>query len=137
VLSEGAAVHPDVPAAAGKFPDGDFGGLLVPKIAVSPQLTLGHVLARKVDQLHPRIVHLFEGVFMFARIRKALVAGLAAGAAAGIGALTIAGAPTRDEISKALGVAIVTGVGAGYATFKTRNAEAPAGGAETKPAATA
>jgi hypothetical protein len=61
---------------------------------------------------------------MLARIRKSIIAGLGAGIAAGIGALTIAGAPTKDEVSKALGVAIVAAVSVGWATWRAPNAKA-------------
>lgn len=61
---------------------------------------------------------------MLAKIRKALIAGLGAGIAAGVGALTIAGAPTKDQVSKALGVALVAAVGTGWATWRTENAKA-------------
>jgi hypothetical protein len=59
---------------------------------------------------------------MLARIRKAVIAGLGAGIAAGAGALVIAGAPTKDELSKALGVALVAAVGTAWATYKAQNA---------------
>ncbi len=59
---------------------------------------------------------------MLARIRKAVVAGVAAGIAAGVGALTTAGTLTEDEISKALGVALVAAAGAAWATWRVPNA---------------
>lgn len=59
---------------------------------------------------------------MIARIRKAVIAGLGAGVAAGIGALATAGALTRDEFSKALGVAIVAAAATGWATWRVPNA---------------
>lgn len=58
---------------------------------------------------------------MLARIRKALIAGLGAGVAAGIGALATAGALTRDEFSKALGVGIVAAATVGWATYRVPN----------------
>lgn len=61
---------------------------------------------------------------MFARIRKAVIAGIGAGIAAGVGSIVQAGAPTRDEVSKALGVALVAAVTVGWATWKIRNAPA-------------
>jgi hypothetical protein len=60
---------------------------------------------------------------MLARIRKAVIAGLGAGIAAGVGALTIAGAPTKDQVSKALGVALIAAVGTGWATWRAPNAK--------------
>lgn len=61
---------------------------------------------------------------MLARIRKAAVAGVGAGAAAFIGALVVAGAPTKDEASKALGVAIVAAAGTAWTTWRVKNAPA-------------
>jgi len=58
---------------------------------------------------------------MLARIRKAVVAGIGAGLAAGVGALATSGAPTKDEFSKALGVGIVAAITVGYATFRVPN----------------
>lgn len=60
---------------------------------------------------------------MLARIRKAVIAGLGAGIAAGVGALTIAGAPTKDQVSKALGVALIAAVGTAWATWRAPNAK--------------
>jgi hypothetical protein len=62
-------------------------------------------------------------IVMLARIRKAVIAGLGAGIAAGVGTLVQSGAPTKDEVSKALGVAIVAAVTVGWATYKVRNAQ--------------
>lgn len=59
---------------------------------------------------------------MIARIRKAATAGIGAGIAAGIGALTTAGTLNRDEAAKALGVAIVAAAGTAWATWRVRNA---------------
>lgn len=58
---------------------------------------------------------------MLARVRKAVIAGVGAGIAAGVGSLVQSGAPTRDEVSKALGVALVAAAGVGWATWKVRN----------------
>lgn len=58
---------------------------------------------------------------MLARIRKALVAGLGAGASAALGTLTIAGAPTRDDVQKAIGAGIVAVVVVGWATYRVPN----------------
>lgn len=62
---------------------------------------------------------------MFARIRKAAIAGLGAGIAAGVGALAAAGTLNRDEASKALGVALVAAAGTAWATWRVPNATAP------------
>lgn len=59
---------------------------------------------------------------MLARIRKAAAAGPGAGIAAGIGALTTAGALTREEASKALGVALVAAAGTAWVTWRVPNA---------------
>lgn len=61
---------------------------------------------------------------MLARVRKAAVAGVFAGASAFVGALAIAGAPTKDEVSKALGVAVVAAAGAIWTTWRVPNAKA-------------
>jgi hypothetical protein len=58
---------------------------------------------------------------VIARIRKALIAGFGAGLAAGVGAIVAAGALTKDEVSKALGVGIVAAITVGYATFRVPN----------------
>lgn len=62
---------------------------------------------------------------MLAYIRKAVIAGLGAGLTAGITTLVQDGAPTRDEVSKALGVAIVAAVTVGWSTWRIENAETP------------
>lgn len=59
---------------------------------------------------------------MLARIRKAVVAGLFAGVSAGAATLVQTGAPTEDQVTKALGIALAAAVVTGIATFKTRNA---------------
>lgn len=59
---------------------------------------------------------------MFARIRKAVIAGVGAGVSAGVGALVVAGALNRDEVSKAIGVGITAAVSIGWATWKVPNA---------------
>jgi hypothetical protein len=58
---------------------------------------------------------------MFARIRKAVIAGVGAGVAAGIGSLVQSGAPTKAELSKAVGVAVVATASVGWATYHVRN----------------
>lgn len=59
---------------------------------------------------------------MLARIRKAVIAGLGAGIAAGVGALATSGTLTKDEASKALGVALVAAAGTAWATWRIPNA---------------
>lgn len=62
---------------------------------------------------------------MLARIRKAVVAGIGAGLAAFIAALVQSateGVVNRDEVSKAIGMAIAAAVTVGLATYKVRNA---------------
>jgi hypothetical protein len=61
---------------------------------------------------------------MISRIRKAVVAGVGAGVAAGVGALAMSGALTKDEVSKALGVALVAAAGTAWATWRVPNAPA-------------
>lgn len=61
---------------------------------------------------------------MIARVRKAVIAGVGAGAAAFVGALVVAGAPTKDEVSKALGVGLVAAVGTAWTTWRVPNAAA-------------
>jgi hypothetical protein len=67
--------------------------------------------------------HPFEGGFMLARIRKAVLAGLGAGITAGITTLVQDGAPTKDQVSKALGVALVAAVTIGWGTWRIENAK--------------
>lgn len=61
---------------------------------------------------------------MFARVRKAVTAGIGAGITAGVGALFTSGSPTRDHIVEALGVALVAAVSVGAATWRVPNAPA-------------
>jgi hypothetical protein len=70
---------------------------------------------------------------VIARIRKAVIAGLGAGIAAGIGAIATAGALTKEEGSKALGVGIVAAATVGYATFRVPNKPTYATGGVIKP----
>lgn len=61
---------------------------------------------------------------MLARIRKSIVAGVGAGAAAAAGALVQSateGVVNRDEVSKAIGLGIAAGWVVGIATYRTRN----------------
>lgn len=62
-----------------------------------------------------------EVPILIARIRKAVIAGLGAGIAAGIGALATVGTLNRDEASKALGVALVAAAGTAWATWRIPN----------------
>ena len=62
---------------------------------------------------------------MFARIRKAVVAGIGAALAAFISAMinsATEGVVNRDEVAKAIGAAIVAGLAVGGATWGVRNA---------------
>lgn len=59
---------------------------------------------------------------MLARVRKAVIAGLGAGLSAAVGALVVAGALNRDEVSKAIGVGVTAAVATGWATWRVRNA---------------
>ncbi|GAB1642517.1 hypothetical protein [Krasilnikovia sp. MM14-A1259] len=61
---------------------------------------------------------------MFARVRKCLVAGAGAGVSAFVGALAAAPAIDRDEVAKALGVALVAAAGVAFATWGVPNAKA-------------
>lgn len=56
------------------------------------------------------------------KIRKAIVAGAGAGVSAVATTIVLVGAPTKDDVSKALGVFIVAFVGTAWATFQVRNA---------------
>lgn len=58
---------------------------------------------------------------MFARIRKAAVAGLGAGVAAFTAALVAAPGFNRDEVSKALGLGVVAAAGTAWATWRVPN----------------
>lgn len=58
------------------------------------------------------------------RIRKAIVGGFAAGIAGVAGNLVITGAPTRDDLSKAIGTFIVAFGAGAYAVWRTPNAPA-------------
>jgi hypothetical protein len=55
------------------------------------------------------------------RARKAIVAGFGAGATAVLSTVVFTGAPTRDDVSKAIGVFIVGFGVTALATFKARN----------------
>lgn len=62
---------------------------------------------------------------MLARIRKAVVAGLGAAASAFVAAMVNSateGTVNRDEVIKAVGVAVVAGFTVGAATYKVTNA---------------
>lgn len=58
------------------------------------------------------------------QVRKAIAGGFAAGVAAVVGNLVVTGAPTKDDVSKAIGTFIVAFVVGGYAVYKTKNAPA-------------
>lgn len=58
---------------------------------------------------------------MFARIRKAVIAGVGAGLAAAVGALVEAGGVTEDTVYKAIGVGVAAGVTVGVATYRVPN----------------
>jgi hypothetical protein len=72
-------------------------------------------------------------IVMLARVRKAVIAGLGAGIAAGFGTLVQSGAPTKDEVSKAIGVAVVAAVTVGWATWRVPNKPAYKVGGVVKP----
>ncbi len=59
---------------------------------------------------------------MLARIRKAAIAGVGAGLAAGFGAIVTSGALTSDEVTKALGVAVAAAAATAWATWRIPNA---------------
>ena len=61
---------------------------------------------------------------MMKRIRKAIVGGFAAGIAGVAGNIVITGAPTRDDVAKALGMFIVSFAVGAYAVWKVPNAPA-------------
>lgn len=61
---------------------------------------------------------------MLAKVRKAVIAGLGAGLAAGFGVLLESGAPTREQVGKALGAFVVAAAGVGWATYRVSNAPA-------------
>lgn len=61
---------------------------------------------------------------MLARIRKAIAAGIGAGASAALGSIAVAGALTRDEVGKAVSVGIGAAVVTAWATYRVRNAPA-------------
>lgn len=63
---------------------------------------------------------------MLARIRKALIAGVGAGLAAGFGAVATAGALTQEEVSRALGVGVAAAVTVGWTAWKVPNVKASA-----------
>lgn len=63
---------------------------------------------------------------MISRIRKAVVAGVGAGITAGLGALAAAGTLNRDELTKALGVAVAGGAAVAWTTWRVPNDPAPA-----------
>lgn len=74
---------------------------------------------------------------MLARIRKALVAGLGAGAAAATAALIQSagkGSVTQTDVATAVGLAVTSALTVGLATYATRNAGLPGG---SEPPATA
>jgi hypothetical protein len=62
---------------------------------------------------------------VISRIRKAVIAGVGAGITAGLGALAVAGALTREELTKALGVAVAGGAAVAWTTWRTPNVEEP------------
>lgn len=55
---------------------------------------------------------------MAKRISKALMAGLVGGLSAVAGSLTFTGAPTQDEVSKAIGVFIVSAAVSAWAVWR-------------------
>lgn len=59
---------------------------------------------------------------MLAKVRKAVLAGLGAGLAAGGGVLLEAGAPDRAQVGKAIGAFVVAAATVGWATYRVRNA---------------
>jgi len=61
---------------------------------------------------------------MLARIRKAVIAGLGAGVAAGMAVVLKAGTIDDATIGQALGAFAAAAAAVGWATWRTRNAEA-------------
>lgn len=59
---------------------------------------------------------------MLKRVRKSLIAGLGAGLTAVGSTIVLTGAPTKDDVSKAIGVFIVGFGVTALATFRVRNA---------------
>lgn len=59
---------------------------------------------------------------MFARVRKAVIAGVGAGLAAAVGTLVEAGGVTEDAVYKAIGVGVAAGIAVGAATYRVPNA---------------
>lgn len=57
---------------------------------------------------------------MFARIRKAVIAGVGAGLAAAVGVLLEAGV-TEDTVAKAAGAGVAAAVMVGVATYRVPN----------------
>ena len=57
---------------------------------------------------------------MFARIRKAVIAGVGAGLAAAVGVLLEAGV-TDDTVAKAAGAGVAAAVAVGVATYRVPN----------------
>jgi uncharacterized membrane protein YjjB (DUF3815 family) len=72
-------------------------------------------------------------IVMLARVRKAVTAGLGAGFAAGFGVLFEAGAPNRDQVSKAIGAFVVAAAVVGWATWRVPNKPAYKVGGVVKP----
>lgn len=71
--------------------------------------------------------NLKEVSILIARIRKAVIAGVGAGLAAGIGALAESAAQgdiTEAAVSRAIGLGVAAAVSVGWATWKVRNAPA-------------
>lgn len=61
---------------------------------------------------------------MIARIRKAVIAGLGAGMAAFVAALAAAPAVDQDEVTRAVGVALLATAATAWATWRVPNATA-------------
>jgi hypothetical protein len=58
---------------------------------------------------------------MLARVRKAIIAGLAAGLSVAVGALVAAGTLDQEQVSKAIGAGVAAAVVAGWATWRVPN----------------